>query len=611
MTDGPNHARNYSVTGTLGLVTGMWLAVLIAALSRWADLLHPAEHPLVCWLGWWAILILPVVIGCWRSRLGNGERVPRWMIPYRRGVLIVALTAAVAATVTYSLAMRPFVESCDFFHHVNFARDMLRVPALVPESCYRYAPGGYAFWRTVQRLWPGDLAALQWSFLSVLAANAIFVGLIVWRATRERCVAIFAGVWMMVLFSRFEGFSGIPEPLVTLPYLIGMFLWQGRPFAGRDGWKRTVYLGLGLGFAVAMKQQGGLLALGAVAFWLPLMLPTSAVRPDWRQLCLLPAVALFAVALVLAHEGRGLVPLEWGLRQVESYPAHASFAANLWSQIRNDESLALAFTATAAVWLLAFSTRRGREWLMQPSGQIVSFCLIGAAAAMYQFTRRGYYHYSLIALPAVVIATTITAVVLYRRFFSPFDKQESRSTTESLQRELLLWLVMLAAAFPLFYTGGNPANLHVWRWTYGRSFEPKPIWRYQSDEVAADVAAVQEKLPAAAEMLVLPPRKTALYYVLDGQSTVFANGYYWDPQPEMLREAIADRGVDFVVEVHRRNEEGDEENWTAFDGDAAVRMLPEEGFRSQLVTPTMTLWSRAVEPTKISPRDIDIAPITP
>lgn len=562
----------------------------------------PEHHPLIAWFGWWVLLALPAAIGYWRSR--TEDAVPRWATIYRCVVIAGGLMVSVVAAVLYVVAMRSFVESPDFFHHVCFARDMLRVPALVPESCYRYAPGGYAFWRSVQRVWPDNLAAMQWSYLAALFANAVLVGSIVRRATGETSVAVYAGVWMMVLYSRFEGFSGIPEPLVTLPYLIGVLLWQGKQLAGRGGWKRMLALGLGLGFAVGTKQQGGLLALGAIALMMPLVFRTSEVRPDWRQLLVLPVVALFAVAFVMANEGRGLVPLEWGLRQVGSYPAHESFAANLWSQVRNDESLALAVFMTVTVWFVGLVTHRGRELLMRPPGQIVGFCLIGAIASTYQFTRRGYYHYSLIGLPAFVIATAIAGVLLFRSLAN----MDGGNRTFPARRELALWFAFLLASFPLFYTGGNPANLHVWRWTYDESFVPHSIWRFQSAEVAEDVATIAMALPPAAEMLVLPPRMTSLYYILDGQTTVYPNGYYWDPQPEMLRETIADWAVQYVVELHLRNRPGDDENWEAFECDWAVRMLPNVEFLPVLVTPTLTLWARSDNSGKMHIDDLHIVP---
>ncbi|MGI6419866.1 MAG: hypothetical protein ACOX1P_29880 [Thermoguttaceae bacterium] len=499
---------------------------------------------------------------------------------YRRLLTWTCLAAAAWSCGVYLLAMRPFAESVDFYYYVCYARDMIHHPDDVPRDCYRYFPGVYAFWRTAIRLAGESSLRLQAVYLAVLLVNSALVGGIVFRGCRRLDAALFGGIWYLVLCSRFEGFAAVTEPIATMPFLAAMLAWGGRRLAGGRGYLLGLAAGAGVGGALYVKQQAGLLSLGAVSLLMNLVMAPREKRHDCGPLLAVPIGAAVVFLAGIACEARGWTPVVDGLRQASSYPMQSQFWRNLYAQIRNDESLALAAFLAYLAWMAILLVPRARREFGSPWLELVGFLLLSALATVVQFRWRAYYHYAMLAVPCVVAAAIILGVQLFRRLPAKF--QES---------ELLRLVFLVCAAFPLAYTGGNPANLSVWRIRIDSDFAPFDPWQRQPD-VANDLAEVARRLKSGDELLVLPPRRNVIHWVLGTRVHHHAHGYYWAPPAGSLTHAVQSGQIPWVLEVTKRNAPGDEENWVACQADEVVSLLPSSGFRPVLRGETMTLWRR-------------------
>ncbi|MGE3777505.1 MAG: hypothetical protein AB7F89_10000, partial [Pirellulaceae bacterium] len=415
-------------------------------------------------------LLLPVAIGEVSSR---SDQLRPFLIGYRFTVTGLGVAIAAGACIAYLVSRRSAIESSDFYYYVCYARDTLHHGVDVPSDRYRYFPGVYAFWRTVMRVGGESLVALQWAYVLVLAVNCVLVAGIVARGCRRIDAAVFAGIWYLVLASRFEGFAGVTEPLATIPFLAGVLAWGGRPLRGRAGVCASAILGTGIGLALYVKQQAGLLSLGAAALLL-VPPPGTHGRHGWAGLCLLPLISAGVFALAIAIEGMGLAPLAMGLHQASSYPSQSSWGQHLYALARNDESATLAALLTALAWSGCRATTRSGCGPRHDALDMAGLLVLAGAATLVQYRWRGYYHYALLAVPCLVAAAPIVGGELFARLPSRWR-----------DREWLRWLAMACAGFPLAYTGGNAETLQAWNWQPTR-VTSTTAWRLQP-EVAADL----------------------------------------------------------------------------------------------------------------------------
>jgi hypothetical protein len=495
-------------------------------------------------------------------------------------IRISACIAGMAAMVVWLVTAVRFVDGVDLHVFVCEARDLLKFESAAPDSAYRYFPGVYTFWRFVLLSFGDDYSVLQRSVISLLAANTAVVALLTFRLTAGCFTAIFAAALYVCLVSRFEGLSGTAEPLGTFFFLSAVLAWS---LCGQKRRTAFVVLGIGLGLTVYCKQQAGLLSLGTVWF-----LIDEAIIPDADRLRRLRTVliglctaaicaagVLFALVLL---EGQGLIPLLTGLKMVTVYKETGGLAANLYSVLRNDESVGLmgAVLGVATVWRLTRqstsdtvavdlrSSDSNDNALHRPSVRAVVGLLITAAvASLIQFRTRGYYHYFLLAIPSLVVSY---AVVLR----SAWLMAKPRGT-----RTLLLKVgIVLLGAVPFLHAGDRSLDFELWdpvvRATEQADHRP---WHRQP-EVARDLAQLREQLPAGGEMLVLPPVRAVIYLQTDGHQ----------PAGYAFGQGAAAQAVDTnekAAVVVLRNPDGRERaNWEDADCDSAMLALQQQNFRS-------------------------------
>lgn len=495
-------------------------------------------------------------------------------------IRISACIAGVAAVVAWLVTAIRFVDGVDLHVFVCEARDLLKFESTAPDSAYRYFPGVYTFWRFVLWSFGDDYFVLQRSVILLLAANTAIVALLTFRLTAGCFTAIFAAALYVCLVSRFEGLSGTAEPLGTFFFLSAVLAWL---VCGRNKRTAFVVLGIGLGLTVYCKQQAGLLSLGTV--WL---LIDEAMTPGDDRLRRLRAVviglctaAVFAAGVLFALvllEGHGLAPLLTGLKMVTGYHRSGSFSANLYSVLRNDESVGLmaAVLSLAAVRHLTRRSTSDTVKVVLPSGDstgdalhrpslrvVVGLLITAALASLVQFRTRGYYHYFLLTIPSLVVSY---AVVLRSAW--------STAAAPGRRTRLMRVGIVLLGAVPFLHAGDRSLDFELWdpvvRATEQADVRP---WHRQP-EVARDLAQLRERLPAGREMLVLPPIRAIIYLQADGyQPTGYAFGQGAAAQAVDANEKAA-------VIVMLNPDDRERANWEDADCDSAMLALQQQNFRS-------------------------------
>src|SRR5215468_5334653 len=110
-----------------------------------------------------------------------------------------------------------------------------------------------------------------------------------------------------------------------MPIASALAIWAGEPLRGRRGLVLAAVLGVGIGLAAYVKQQGALQAAG----WLALPLTNLFVEPEqrheWRAIATVPAAAALAFAIGILAEGQGLLPLRMGIKAVMTFSEQSSF----------------------------------------------------------------------------------------------------------------------------------------------------------------------------------------------------------------------------------------------------------------------------------------------
>ncbi len=553
-----------------------WALQVGLAAVVWPYALDPLANTAAALVFWSMPLLLPAALAeSWPVT----ESCRRGLSVYARCMVGLFLAASVLAAGVYLQRSRPFIGGVDFFFFLCNARDMLADPQVVAPNAYRYFPGAYAFWRTVMWSEGGDLGGLQNAYVAVLIANGVLCSAVVFRLTRKMAAGVFAAVWYLVVCSRFQGLTGVVEPLATVPFLVGLLCWGGVPLRGVGGMLRAIALGAGLGGALLCKQQAGLLSLGAV--WL--LLSWRLVEPSRRHwllaLGLLPLTAASVLLVGILAEGRGWLPLQQALNMLTTYPAEGSWVRNLYVQLRGDESLAVVgLMVGLGVVAILFSAPRRRQLVGTPWLEVVGYCLVASVATLLQFRTRPYGHYMLLAVPALVVASVTLAVKTIPDYVRKGRFQPLR------------WgLLLVAAAVPLANTAGNPRTLHVWRLRLPADYYPQLLW-HQQPRVAADLRRLRRHVQPGQTLYVLPPRHNAAHFLLQTRSPA-PWGYSF--QMPALNDVPAQR-FDSVLVLSGGLDESDRRIWGQPQVDESATLLVREGYRPNMRLRTMTLF----EPTK-------------
>ena len=448
-------------------------------------------------------LLLPVLRGEVRQQT---SWMRRYQESYCQALIAAGLGWALITAVCYLIKIRPYVGDVDLFYYLCNARDMNN-QSLVSDNCYSYFPGVYLFWRTVIGTVGERLAAIQCTYLLVIVCNILLVAGIVWQHSRSLAASLFSGIWFLTLISRFQATAAETELLATIPLLIALFCWFGRPLRGRRGWVSSLLLGTGLGLAVYTKQQAGLLAIGALALLLAYRWRDKEDQHQWRQLIAIPIISVVVLSIGLLILGEGWKPLQIGLSTVGNYASEGSWWSNLYVQCRRDETAALAALLSGLLLAVWFWHKKDHSSESRRRLDVILFLAIGALSTLWQLRTRAYHHYMLLAAPALVIA----AVLLWLEFLPARDAQRR-------SRGMIRSLFILLAFLPFLRDAGIRESFTAWRIPQSSNFAPPCLWHQQSP-VAEDLVQLQKELPSQAKLYAVPPRHNSIYWTMQAHSS--------------------------------------------------------------------------------------------
>jgi len=526
-------------------------------------------------------LLLPVLRGEIRQQTGWLQQ---YYEIYRRALLVAGLGWALVTAGYYLVSISPYVGSVDLFYYLCNARDMNQ-QVLASNNAYSYFPGVYTFWKTVLGIAGENFTAIQRSYLPVIVINILLVGVIVWQHSRSLAASLFAGTWFLVLISRFQASAAETELLATIPLLLTVLCWAGRPLQGRRGWADSLLLGVGLGLMLFMKQQAGLLSLGALAMLAGFRWRNRSDQHQWGPLLAVPFLAAGTFLLAVLTVGEGWTPLQIGLATVGQYAREGSWGFNLYVQVRRDETAALAALLSGIALVARCRRQPSDSQETMARLEVILFLAIGALATLWQLRSRAYHHYMLLAAPGLVITT----VLLWLDHFPARD--ESRRST-GLTRCALILLVFV----PFLRDAGMRESFTAWRIPRPHNFAPDLPWHQQA-AVAGDLARLQQHLPAKTSLYTIPHRHNSVYFMLQAHSS--------SPAGYRFQQAPLDQ-VDWSL--HRRVLLLKPASWDESDRQVismeqlaqVQESLLQAGFQKQLDLPTMVLYeqgSQAITPS--------------
>ena len=483
---------------------------------------------------------------------------------YGKALPLFALLLALVTAVGYLLTMHGSVGDVDLFYFLCYARDM-NLGHEIPENIYSYFPGIYTFWRSAILVSGESLPAMEAWHLGLVAMNCFLVGLLLWRLTRCLPAALFAAVWTLLLYSRFQGLDGTSEPLATLPLLAALCYWNGRPLRGRNGLLGCLVLGAGFGLALYGKQQAGLLSLGAVMLLIESL--GSSRRHDLRILAALPLCALATLLLAILGEGEGLAPLWKGLSAAAGYGQEGSWLHNIYVQVRRDETAILAALFTAAVLCWWGLQRRTSEDAGQRQLSVAGMLAISGLATLLQLRSRAFHHYMLLAVPCLVVSSTLAWRYLW-----------SRRTGSWRTRKGACLALLLLPMVPFLVNSGIDESFLA-----GRLPQPVerviPIRWHQREELRDDLEQLRRQLPPGASILLVPARHNSIHFLL-GTSSAASSGYHFQLR-EYSDESWIDQlsgGHKYVLVQHRGLDSTDRKRWGFTRQRRAHRTLLNENY---------------------------------
>ncbi len=483
---------------------------------------------------------------------------------YGKALPLFALLLALVTATGYLLTMHGSVGDVDLFYFLCYARDM-NLGHQIPENIYSYFPGIYTFWRSAILVSGESLPAMEAWHLGLVAMNCFLVGLLLWRLTRCLPAALFAAAWTLLLYSRFQGLDGTSEPLATLPLLAALCYWNGRPLRGRNGLLGCLVLGAGFGLALYGKQQAGLLSLGAVMLLIESL--GSSRRHDLRILAALPLCALATLLLAILGEGEGLAPLWKGLSAAAGYGQEGSWLQNIYVQVRRDETAILAALFTAAVLCWWGLQRRTSEDAGQRQLSVAGMLAISGLATLLQLRSRAFHHYMLLAVPCLVVSSTLAWRYLW-----------SRRTGSWRTRKGACLALLLLPMVPFLVNSGIDESFLA-----GRLPQPVerviPIRWHQREELRDDLEQLRRQLPPGASILLVPARHNSIHFLL-GTSSAASSGYHFQLR-EYSDESWIDQlsgGHNYVLVQHRGLDSTDRKRWGFTRQRRAHRTLLNENY---------------------------------
>ena len=546
-------------TGSRLALVGVAIALLSVGCFAMVRSLTAAHQPLCL------LIVLAAIFPLVRVHTDSIPSAQRdYYQAYGKALPLFALLLTLVTAAGYLLTMHGSVGDVDLFYFLCYARDM-NLGHQVPENIYSYFPGIYTFWRSAILVSGESLPAMEAWHLGLVAMNCVLVGLLLWRLTRCLPAALFAAAWTLLLYSRFQGLDGTSEPLATLPLLAALCYWNGKPLRGRDGLLGCLVLGAGFGLALYGKQQAGLLSLGAVMLLIESL--GSSRRHDLRILAALPLCALATLLLAILGEGEGLAPLWKGLSAAAGYGQEGSWLHNIYVQVRRDETAILAALFTAAVLCWWGLQRRTSEDAGQRQLSVAGMLAISGLATLLQLRSRAFHHYMLLAVPCLVVSSTLAWRYLW-----------SRRTGSWRTRKGACLALLLLPLVPFLVDSGIDESFLAGRL-------PLPVERvipirwHQREELRDDLEQLRRQLPPGASILLVPARHNSIHFLL-GTSSAASSGYHFqlrEYSDESWIDQLSD-GHKYVLVQHRGLDSTDRKRWGFTRQRRAHRTLLNENY---------------------------------
>ena len=427
---------------------------------------------------------------------------------FQKTLIPLWISWGLVAAVAYLVEAKHISGGIDWFYYLCYSRDGVNFYGTA-DNMYSYFPGIYQFWKAAMRLVGTDVASLQNVIVVALGLNAALVGVVVFQHTRCKLISSGAALWALVVLIRFDGLRGESEIVASLFFLSTMIAWKGTPLDHWNKWKLLLVFSLGLGLTVYMKQQAGLLAVGALALVWEQLCPRSGARHQWGMLASLPILAVICLVGLIMMEGRGLAPLSLGFSTAAAYPSRDSWLHNLYVQFRHDESFWIVVTVTMAMFIRHQKKPPvGSTLTNTPTARLVGFLLLSGVVTLVQFKIRPYHHYLLLTIPVF----TISAAIIWH---------EHRYLMERGIKQRILMVLLVALPF-------------CWAEDYQWAYHPAQLpteaqvtelenW-HQQVSVKKVIVELKNNIPMGSPLMILPSRHNSIHY-LAGTRSSSPHGY--------------------------------------------------------------------------------------
>ncbi|MDP6353469.1 MAG: hypothetical protein QF473_00095 [Planctomycetota bacterium] len=545
----------------MAAIWGGWWLVCFKAIIEWPLAVFPIINSLHTWYGFLAVFGLPVIFLA--TKRGSWPKGQDYCGPFIK----ILLSVGIVATLSYLKQVYIEVEGIDFWYYLCNSRDIVLSDVEAPIARHIYFPGVYTFWRIILRLFGGTLFSIQVAYVVLQLFNIVAVGLLTGLVTRRVWLAVWSSLAFAVLCSRYEGFEGQTEPLATLPILIGLILWRGRPLRLPVSY---ISLGFAFGLTVYFRQQGALLAMAYASIVFSEWLRGHREKQDWLAALGIPVISVCCFLLLVLLEGMGLQPITFGIRQANQYARESSWWENISSFREWNWTVGVSILCLIAGYLAILSREKTRQWLKEPAGCLFGYALWAVLLSLLQFSWRHYQHYFLLGAPFLALSLALLGHYVWTNL-------PPEATSFPVTRLLAITLAGAVTAVP----GHLPGSLHLWSF---KKYPGHPPW-LSFPENLQSLQSLAPHVKRREAAVLLPLGRNEVHFML-GTLSKLKVGYGW---PHELDDADWDE-TDVVVVFKQGRHLKD--RWKEMDCETAFNGMLAAGFEPEVETEVMTLYRK-------------------